>query len=396
LTKVISIAEKVVALRSQLAGQGNRQQRAEQATYALKTMAKRWFQEIDNGWQPASETGFPWVQVRRSLERLLFDMVHLQPPMPTQSADSAKVLGLILAGNTPLLAYPAIVASLWAGQRVYVKYSRDETYWVPQFTAFLQDVSPEVAERIVGEVWEGSDPRTQELVEFVDIVIAYGSDGTIAQLRTLTPAETPFFGFGHAISLGIALRSGHPVGNLAPLRGFARDTLMYAQQGCLSPQAILLEGGREEADWFGRFLAEEMEREAIRLKVPAVREMGTAQAIRSACDIAQFAGATVYRDSALRYSLLVYPHTVSLPEPVGYGVLPIIPVENIASEWHTVTERYRGKISAVGVSGKLPEALESLLTDEGVTYICPAGQMQTPPLHWQNGGIDLFTTLQWL
>src|SRR5207237_4674039 len=98
------------------------------------------------------------------------------------------------------------------------------------------DSDPELAALIHLDLWPGGDPRTTALLQSADSVIAYGSDASIAALRALTPTGTPFFGFGHALSVGIITADGGTEAGR-----FARDILLYDQGGCLSAQAVFVE-----------------------------------------------------------------------------------------------------------------------------------------------------------
>ena len=54
---------------------------------------------------------------------------------------------------------------------------------------------------------------------------------------------------------------------------------------------------------------------------------------------------------------------------------------------------YRGLISSVGVAGTLRPRLMDLLHGEKISRVCKAGEMQAPPLGWQNDNVDLFAEL---
>ena len=45
-----------------------------------------------------------------------------------------------------------------------------------------------------------------------------------------------------------------------------------------------------------------------------------------------------------------------------------------------------GKISTVGVVGKMSARAEAAFLELGVTRFCPAGRMQFPPLTWHHDG----------
>ena len=177
------------------------------AARALKRVGGLWRQRLESGWIPPDGSPFPWAQVRLSLAALTpgletagewRERAQPRPPNPLPHAvgegePSIAVVALILAGNTPLMSWSPLCACLLAGSMVFVKMSRDETLWPRLFVESLAEADSEVAARVVVDVWPGDDPRTTELVQSVDAVVAFGSDATLAALRAATPIHTPFF-----------------------------------------------------------------------------------------------------------------------------------------------------------------------------------------------------------
>lgn len=357
---------------------------------ALAAAAALWRCRLAAGWTPPPGSAFPWAQVRLSLDALLPGMTSPPPPLGSEGEPGGEV-ALIVAGNTPLIAWPPLCAALLAGaQRVRVKMSRDETLWPRLFVEALAEVAPAVASRVELLDFPGEDRRTAELCRASDAVVAYGSDETITALRAATPAGTPFFGFGHAISVGLAGK-GDQDGTAS---GFARDVLTFDQQGCLSPQVIFTPSAAD-AEALGEALPPALERTAVSLEVPPVTDPGTAAAIRRARDMALFAGFKVVGDPSLRWTVAHCQMPVDVPEPVGHGFVYVIPlcagggVEEVVSRFGWA----RGRVSCVGVAGAIPDRLRAALMREGVSRICGPGEMQTPPLDWPNGGVDLFSDL---
>ncbi|GAB4455590.1 MAG: hypothetical protein OHK0029_12030 [Armatimonadaceae bacterium] len=390
-----SIGAVIALLRERIRPIGNRAARSAQAVAALHTLAIEWQEDLSKNWLPPEESAFPWQQIEPSLRRFLSDLQNLSAYGKPQLApeDAPCIVGLILAGNTPLAGYPAIVAALVAGHAIFAKLSRDETVWIPVLADRLRRIDLEVAQRLYFDIWQGTDPRSAELVQSVDAVIAYGSDTTIAAIRDATPKVTPLYGFGHSISVALLPQGASLTENAAAI---ARDTLTFRQQGCLSPQAVFVEGDPVRAHAAARAIAAAMPETAERLAVSAVTEPAIAIPVRQARDLAAFAGAEVRGDAGLRWSIFAYPETIPVPAPVGWGVLPVIPVASLETDLSELLEPLRGRVSAVGASLPLSATIADYLHDLGVTYVCPFGEMQTPPLTWANAGCDLFRELMGL
>jgi hypothetical protein len=360
---------------------------------AFSEFAALWERRLTTGWLPPTDSAFPWAQVRLSLAALLPGFANaaqwLERTGEASSTWSGSVAALILAGNTPLLSWSPLAAVLLAEKAVFVKQSRDETVWTRLFVDSLAEVDPQLAALIHIDLWPGQDPRTEALVQVADSVIVFGGDATLAALRDITPASTPFFGFGHAVSIGIVTAEGtQDVGK------FARDVLLYDQGGCLSAQAILVEGETVSEDTI-RNLVEGLERECVCLNILPVGDPAIARTVRQTRDMALFlGGVSVIGDPDLRWTILAYTSPAPLEFPTGYGVIQVVPVERIDSEIGEALGAMQGYISSIGVSGTLTEPRSRALLAEGVSRLCPSGEMQLPPLDWPNGNIDLLAELR--
>lgn len=340
-------------------------------------------------------SSFPWAQVKRSLAALVTDY----PPTPDNGGEKPHywgqggnpVLALICAGNTPLLAWPAMLFAVRHGVKLYVKMSRDETLWPRLLKESVAEVSPEAAARIELGVWPGEDERTEKLIEHSGAVIAYGSDATIERLKTLA-GEKPFEGFGHALSVGLwgdgpdadfnewlpwIVRVG---------KGFSEDILTFDQSGCLSPCTIFVQKIEEAVrsvlvdEWLAPM--------CVDLQMKMRTDSAECRRVREERDLATMEGAKVFGDSELRWTVISWPQTREIPTPVGLGIVHLIPLDDL-SRFGNYLGSTKGRLSSVGVAGEVSPELRAAIEAEGVSRICKAGEMQTPPLDWRNGGVDL-------
>lgn len=330
---------------------------------------------------PPQETGsFPWAQVRLGVEALARSAPHC-----SESGDFEKpgILALILAGNTPLLAWPVLHYAVLLGIPVFIKQSRDETIWTRHFVETLAGIDPEVAGLLHLDSFPGDDPRTHALVQSASAVIAYGGDDAIAALREATPETTPFQGFGHAISIGFI--QGPLLAHL-----FAEPVLMYDQGGCLSLNTLFTT--TKEPFAVGRALADALERKSGRLGVRGRSDFAMCHAVREARDLARMEGCEVIGDPELAWSVVIHPTPCPVPKLTGLSIVHIIPWDEKKS-FHWFAGAYTGKISCVGgiapCGDKTVGETWKALAAEGVSRHCSPGRMQTPPLDWKNGGVDL-------
>lgn len=365
---------------------------------AFAAFAHYWKEMLQDGKLPLSGDlpAFPTVQIEFSLRGLLPGFAEAGSWLSRTAANTGTPTGkggvaaLVLAGNTPLLSWQPLAAALLAGYAVFVKESRDESFWVRQFIHALSSVDEELASLIKIARWPKESLHTRTLLSLSDTVIAYGSDSAIASLQQITPSETPFFGYGHAISIGLVLEDG-----AEEAARFASDILLYNQQGCLSAQAILVVGEREDIQvQTTANLAHALEKQTAILDIPPVSDPAVAMSVRRIRDMALFSeDIQVIGDTHLRWTILNRSRPEPLSMPPGHGIVSLTPVRSLVDDFGAALGEMRGHISSVGIAGTLSPEYQAILQREGISRICPAGKMQSPPLDWRNGNRDLLEEL---
>lgn len=399
-----AIQETVAHLKHR---EGSTEEWGARAIVALATVGELWEQRRQNGWMPPDGSPFPWEQVKLSLSALIPGMKtagewreRANPTGRSVEEQKGKVAALILAGNTPLMSWSPLCACLLAGFSVFVKMSREETLWPRLFVESLAEVDEGIASRVHLDVWPGAEERTTELVQMADVVIAFGSDSTIAALREKIPSATPFFGYGHSISIGLSLGSD----TSEVTRGFARDALMYQQQGCLSLQTIVTAGSQYAPFTVGRdTLPHQLATIVDELNLSPITEPSVAARVRRERDLALFNGWKMEADPHLRWTVLYQFLPVTVPVPVGFGFIHVLPLEfwpppkgeqvTLSTAINRQLETLRGKVSSISVAGEIELQDCQTLKADGVSRICKPGEMQMPPLDWPNGNFDLLTEL---
>ena len=86
-----------------------------------------------------------------------------------KEVDYPKSIGLIMAGNIPLVGFHDFLTVLMSGHSVVAKLSSNDKQFFPMIASFLKDVEPE---------FEGKIKFTNEKLEGFDAVIATGSNNT--------------------------------------------------------------------------------------------------------------------------------------------------------------------------------------------------------------------------
>ncbi len=358
---------------------------------ALSEIGRRW-RDPDYARRREAEAWtepFPFAMVQVSLHALLASLTPealgaLLAAENVPVTPGYPVIGHIIAGNTPLLAWVSVIRALLVRSTSLVKLpSNTSARWAHLFQRSLAEVAPELAACVSLVEWPGGTQALDAaLCRQSDLVMAHGSDGTLDALRALCPAETPLIGYGHRVSFGLLL-PGTDQGKAA--RGFAKDILIYDQGGCLSPQAVYVLGEFDQAKRFAALLADALA-DAVQIYPLPVRAASAAGAVRDARALAWMEdGAEVRQGSDLRWTVIARPERAFRGSP-AYGVVSVQPLPSLTDlpeALSAVASRLQGCAVAGDADGYLP----------GVSYLCRPGRMQAPPLAWRQDGRDVLRVL---
>ncbi|MCE0498067.1 MAG: hypothetical protein LV481_09000 [Methylacidiphilales bacterium] len=299
----------------------------------------------------------------------------------------ARAPGLIYhvcAGNLAVSAWTSLAHGLLLGARNAVKLpgDRDDSTARREILDFVRGLPKQLRGLV-----ETHRTLDDDLFSRADVIVAFGSDATIGNLRARTRPGQKFIAHGHALSL---LWIAEPDRlNSRQVRACAVDVLAYDQLGCLSPQAIYAPAGTKIGP-LGEKLARALEAEwrAIHPKPP--RPLPVAARIAEARDVALALGhrAWLPPKGHLGWTLIHDPDPAFQPSPL-HGVIYLRTVAE--AKLTAALASVAGRISTVGVagqmaSGQLSSRWEKAFLSLGVSRFCPAGRMQFPPLTWHHDG----------
>ncbi len=358
---------------------------------SLAALAERW---RDPAYPPRLEAEtwqepFPFAMVQVSLDALLYSLAPealwvLIDAEDVRDAQGYPIIGHVIAGNTPLLAWVSIIRALLVRSASFVKLpSGPAAQWGRLFQKTLADVSPDLAACVHLDQWPGgTTEREAALCAGVDLVMAHGSDATMCALRALCPPPTRFIGYGHRVSFGLVTRGN---GTPEAAAGFAKDILLYDQGGCLSPQTIFVEGTWEDALAFAERLAAALPVVAARYPLPVRAEQGGA-AVREARGLAWMgAGNRLWEDPSLRWTVIARPQPAFAPSPT-FGVVSVQPLTSLEDLPEAVAS-VASCLQGGAVAGKESDYIPN------VSYLCAPGELQAPPLSWRQDGRDVLRVL---
>jgi hypothetical protein len=300
-------------------------------------------------------------------------------------AQAPKLIYHVCAGNLAISAKTSLAHGLLLGARNVVKLpgDRDDSSVRREILAFIRGL-PAPLRRLVGM------HRTLDPVLFgqADVIVAFGSETTMATLRAQTRWDQTFIAHGPAVSLLYLAEPNKLTTRQA--RACAIDILTYDQLGCLSPQAIYVPPGTD-FEALGRKLATALENHWRTIQCKPARPLSVAARIAEARDLAQALDHRVWLPPKkhLGWTIIHDPDPTFQPSPL-HGVIYLRQTaeSKLAAALAPIARRLStiGLMSPMRPISKKQSRLEKVFLSLGVSRFCPAGRMQFPPLTWHHDG----------
>ncbi|UJR84213.1 acyl-CoA reductase [Sandaracinus amylolyticus] len=171
-----------------------------------------------------------------------------------------RLAGMVLASNVFSAALRPLAWSLLLRVPAVVKPSSGDEGLAELFAVALAESDAELADAIALLRFARSDAAMlSAMASRCDVVHAWGSDRSVAEIRASLSATTSFVAHGHGLGAVFvprsALTSASAVEHVADEIGL--DVALYDQRGCLSPHFVLVErGGNVPAIELARVLSE--------------------------------------------------------------------------------------------------------------------------------------------
>jgi hypothetical protein len=303
----------------------------------------------------------------------------------------------VLAGNIPGVGLPGLIASALVGSASLVKTASADPLSLSLWAASVARQHPEIGECLAVLWWSGGRADLEAVAfDSADVVIAYGSEQTIRELRGRVRSR--FLGHGHRVSFGVVGRDVLARADEVAERA-AYDASLFDQQGCLSPHCFYVEeGGTVSPKEFAGLLALAMAKWAERLP-PGSLTRGEAVEVRkfrAAYEAQRMAGKDIdlfMHPQGLDWTVIYDADPIFTPSCLHRTVL-VKPVADLA-EVGGPLRSWRSYLQAAGVA-VTPERIRMLageLGRAGVNRVCPIGKMQAPPLTWHQEGRSLLRDL---
>lgn len=173
----------------------------------------------------------------------------------------ARLGVVVLAGNVFIAALRALATPLLNGVPVVAKASEADDVFPRFFKAALDHV-----DSVLGACCEvvtfsgGRAELLDALVGPAEVVAVYGSNQTVASVKSRLPGHVRFVAHGHGLgAIYVSSAALSREGDIhQTIQRVALDVAAYDQRGCLSPHFILVQPGSAiEGEGFARRLADE-------------------------------------------------------------------------------------------------------------------------------------------
>jgi hypothetical protein len=360
----------------------------------------------------AAKSGYSASLLSLSL-RALVRPLHEAAELASKVRPRRELLGFIMPGNVPGAGLHELMTALAAGCAAIVKTSSSEPVFFSELAATLRELDSrfgtDFGARIEVFNWAREHTGlTDALLESCDRVIAFGDDATILQLQELAQ-NGRVIAFGSRFSGAAVMREaaqGLAIARTA--EALALDCAMFDQRGCLSPHHIFVE---QHAREFAVQLAAAFSKLDSLFGgngAPRKLELEDAAAIRRARETARWrmlGGASVelWEDRNFQWTV-VFDEAASFTPSPGFCTVYVSPFSNPADlerrlgpvhgrlEGFVITAcepAVRESISSLRINRFSEpagsQAVREIVKRCGATYICPPGEMQSPPLDWPHG-----------
>jgi hypothetical protein len=323
-------------------------------------------------------TGFTPPVVREGLRLALAgwtgdalrELVELEAP-----EEAAGVTAVLLAGSIPMPSILALLAPLALGSAVFAKCAARDPVTPPLVARSLRELEPELGARIEVADFRGDDAARVATLCEADLVVASGSDETVARVRGRRVVR-----HGHRLSVA-AVGAG-----ACPAEELALDVALWDQLGCLSPLAVYA----RDADGLARALAAALEEIGRRLPRGRVDSRSATLAVHER-DAAELRGAGV--SSGAGWTVVREADSHWRPAPL-HRFVRVHPVADAGALLEALAP-VATHLAGVALAGFGPDTprLAGELASLGASRVCAPGRLQAPPLAWPRDGLGVLTGL---
>lgn len=292
-----------------------------------------------------------------------------------------------LTGNVPGAGVFGVIAALVAGVPSIVKTARREPVLLALIAESIAAEDPRLGAAVAVAHWPGgSEAHETVVLAHSSVVLAYGRGKTLDRLAARAPRR--LLRFGPRLSVGLVTRE---LRDAATAAAAARQVALFDQQGCLSPQYLVVEEDDPDGgNAFAESLAAALQGFATALpRAPLALDEATRTwryLERQLWREQEGAAVRVLADPTREFSV-VSDRTGALPASPLHRHVIVLPVRSLRDAAQLV-RRFAGLVEALGVAApphRLREAA-TVATAAGAHRMCPLDRMHAPPFAWRQSG----------
>lgn len=345
-----------------------------------------------------TETGWPRRHAEAALRRAfqpfsdaaLDRLVALGRPRGPRPTPSPHLLA-ILAGRIPALAANVVVSALAARVPVAIKPSTLAPSFATALVRGIARIAPTLATAVTAIDRRSGDPVLARALRDAPLCLVYGSDATVEAVRAARPGRPTLPGAHRESAVILFAEALDPAALPRLAQAVVRDTAIYDQSGCLSPQAVLVEsGGRVTPDAFAAALSDALSR-AGRSLPPGPLPLADAVAVRlfaqEARMIARTSGGRLFPDAGPIPPLAVFEPAHGYRPGPGHRTVQVLPFTgrpDLPRLLGPMANRLQG-LAFAGPRARLRDALAAFPAF-AAPYVCAPGRLQAPPAGWAENG----------
>lgn len=280
----------------------------------------------------------------------------------------------IASGNTPHAAFQSIVRGLLVGARNWVKLPGAG---LPEVEAWIDSLPP-----CLGELIEVRHELPEHWLNPGGAVV-FGDQETLDTFRRMLPPTVRLIEHGPKLSVAVIAEPDECAADFV-----ASDILAHDQRGCLSVQAIYIDGNSEMAKSFCALLASSLEK-ARSAHPRGASSLSDSGAVSNARELARFRAANgedvgLWQSEGSTSWTVVYDHLPRLaPGPLnGFVTVHPLPTAMLLRENLGPEIRNLSTIAIHPFGDELADRLDAL----NAPRICRLGHSQRPPLFWHHDG----------
>ncbi|MBI4432010.1 MAG: hypothetical protein HY592_00810 [Candidatus Omnitrophica bacterium] len=216
----------------------------------IADLSKRW---LEKGYpyrkkaiqRLTGRSGFSRAQAEAVIDGIFKDLsqAKMKKLLGRGVKNPPKTILHILPANIPNPAILSFVFGLLTQSRNICKLSRRDEGFLDIYRESLRAHAPHLA---AGHLFLSEKSSLRRYYRQADLVIAFGSDRTLAEIQKVLPPRKAFAGYGRQEGIGFYTRSVMTKRNIPSLsKKTAHDIWMMAGRGCHSPAVIYVESGGE-------------------------------------------------------------------------------------------------------------------------------------------------------